>query len=138
MRYYLAAAHALFGESGYGVILFQQLLRGATGILVLRLMRRLAAPAWTGWAAAGYLPFGRYLGLAGFADPDLCDARPAKRLVQSPFHLIVQDARCLVQINGETVCEYDRLDNLDEGRIELQAHRPGYWTEFKQIRIKRL
>jgi hypothetical protein len=53
MRYYLAAAHALFGESGYGVILFQQLLRGATGILVLHLMRRLAAPAWTGWAAAG-------------------------------------------------------------------------------------
>jgi hypothetical protein len=53
MRYYLAAAHALFGESGYGVILFQQLLRGATGILVLRLMRRLAAPAWTSWVAAG-------------------------------------------------------------------------------------
>jgi hypothetical protein len=53
MRYYLAAAHALFGESGYGVILFQQLLRGATGILVLRLMRELAAPTWNGWVAAG-------------------------------------------------------------------------------------
>jgi hypothetical protein len=55
-----------------------------------------------------------------------------------PFHLIVHDARCLVRINGETACEYERLDNLDEGSIELQAHRPGYWTEFKQIRIKRL
>ena len=55
-----------------------------------------------------------------------------------PLHLIVQGSQCLVRINGDTVCEYDRLDNLDEGSIELQAHRPGYWTEFKQIRIKRL
>jgi len=55
-----------------------------------------------------------------------------------PFHLIVQGSQCLVRINGDTVCEYDRLENLEEGSIELQAHRPGYWTEFKQIRIKRL
>jgi len=34
--------------------------------------------------------------------------------------------------------EYDELENLDEGNIELQAHRQGYWTEFKQIRVKRL
>ena len=53
MRYYLAGAHALFGESGYGVILFQQVLRGITAILARRLLRRLAAPAWMGWAAAG-------------------------------------------------------------------------------------
>jgi hypothetical protein len=43
-----------------------------------------------------------------------------------------------VRINGDTVCEYDRLENQEEGHIELQAHRPGYWTEFKQIRIKPL
>lgn len=55
-----------------------------------------------------------------------------------PFHLLVQDNRCLVRINGDTVCEYDRLENLEEGNIELQAHRAGYWTEFKQIRVKRL
>jgi hypothetical protein len=55
-----------------------------------------------------------------------------------PFHLIVEGNRCLVRINGDTVCEYDRLENVEEGSIELQAHRPGYWTEFKQIRIKRL
>jgi len=55
-----------------------------------------------------------------------------------PFHLIVEGNRCVVRINGETVTEYDRLENLEEGSIELQAHRPGYWTEFKQIRIKRL
>ncbi len=55
-----------------------------------------------------------------------------------PFYLLVQDNRCLVRINGDTVCEYDRLENLEEGNIELQAHRPGYWTEFKQIRVKRL
>ena len=55
-----------------------------------------------------------------------------------PFHLIVKDNHCLVRINGETVCEYDQLENLEEGSVELQAHRSGYWTEFKQIRIKRL
>jgi hypothetical protein len=55
-----------------------------------------------------------------------------------PFYLLVQDNHCLVRINGDTVCEYDRLENLDEGSIELQAHRLGYWTEFKQIRVKRL
>ena len=32
------------------------------------------------------------------------------------FQLRVKDATCLVRINGETVLEYDRLDNLDEGR----------------------
>jgi len=55
-----------------------------------------------------------------------------------PFHLIVKDNHCIVRINGDTVCEYDRLENLEEGSIELQAHRQGYWTEFHEIRIKRL
>lgn len=55
-----------------------------------------------------------------------------------PFHLIVQDRRCVVRINGDTVCDYGQLDNLTEGSIELQAHRAGYWTEFKDIRVKRL
>ena len=55
-----------------------------------------------------------------------------------PFHLMVKGNHCLVRINGETVCEYDELTNLEEGHIELQAHRAGYWTEFKNIRVKRL
>jgi hypothetical protein len=55
-----------------------------------------------------------------------------------PFHLIVQGKRCIVRVNGDTVVDYDQLDNLDEGHIELQAHRSGYWTEYKDIRIKRL
>lgn len=56
------------------------------------------------------------------------------------FHLYlrVEGPRCLVRINGETVCEYDRLDRLDEGYIELQAHRTGYWLEYKRVLIKRL
>jgi hypothetical protein len=53
MRYYLAAAHWLFGEAGYGVILFQQVLRGGTALLMFLLARRLAAPHWLGWSAAG-------------------------------------------------------------------------------------
>lgn len=55
-----------------------------------------------------------------------------------PFHLIAQGKRCIVRINGDTVCDYDEMTNLEEGHIELQAHRMGYWTEFKDIRIKRL
>lgn len=55
-----------------------------------------------------------------------------------PFQLVVKDRNCLVRINGDTVLEYGELENLDEGSIELQAHAPGMWTEFKQIRIKRI
>lgn len=55
-----------------------------------------------------------------------------------PLQLIVQDARCMVRINGDTVLEYGALENLEEGHIELQAHRAGYWTEFQDMRIKRL
>jgi hypothetical protein len=52
--------------------------------------------------------------------------------------MVVKDAYCMVRINGDTVLEYDKLDNLEEGLIELQAHAPGRWTEFKHIRIKRI
>lgn len=54
------------------------------------------------------------------------------------MQLWVKGPDCLVRINGETVLEYDRLENLEAGHIELQAHRPGKWTEFKRVRIKRL
>ncbi|MDQ6664484.1 MAG: DUF1080 domain-containing protein [Acidobacteriota bacterium] len=55
-----------------------------------------------------------------------------------PMQLIVQGKDCLVRINGDTVLEYGKLDNLEDGSLELQAHRPGHWTEFKHIRVKRL
>jgi hypothetical protein len=54
------------------------------------------------------------------------------------FQLRVKDATCLVRINGETIVEYDKLDNLDEGPIELQAHEMGKWTEYKNILIRRI
>jgi hypothetical protein len=54
------------------------------------------------------------------------------------LQLHVKDATCLVRINGETVTEYDRLDNLDEGPIELQAHDAGRWTEYKHILVRRI
>jgi hypothetical protein len=50
----------------------------------------------------------------------------------------VQDRTCVIRVNGDTVLEYDQLENLDEGMIEIQAHRPGSWLEFKEIRAKRL
>jgi len=34
--------------------------------------------------------------------------------------------------------EFDRLENLEAGPIELQAHDAGRWTEYKHILIRRL
>ncbi len=56
-----------------------------------------------------------------------------------PLQLLVEGHFCMmVRINGDTVVEYEGLENLDPGHIELQAHRQGYWTEFKEIEIKAL
>jgi hypothetical protein len=52
MRYYLLVGHALFGESTYGVILFQQVLRGVTALLTLHLTQILTRQRGAGWLAA--------------------------------------------------------------------------------------
>ena len=52
------------------------------------------------------------------------------------FQMAAKGKDCWVRINGETVLEYDSLKNLKPGRIELQAHRPGKWVEFKHIWVK--
>jgi hypothetical protein len=54
------------------------------------------------------------------------------------MQLVVQGRGCLVRINGENVLEYDRLDNLDAGHLEVQAHQAGKRIEYKQIWVKRL
>jgi Domain of Unknown Function (DUF1080) len=54
------------------------------------------------------------------------------------LQLRVKDNMCLVRINGETVLEYDKLENLEEGPIELQAHDAGRWTEYKHILVRRI
>jgi hypothetical protein len=54
------------------------------------------------------------------------------------FELRVQGASARVRIDGETVMTYGRLERLGEGFIELQAHRPGHWTEFRRVRVQRL
>ena len=51
-----------------------------------------------------------------------------------PFQLIVKDRTCAVRVNGDTVLEYDQLENLTEGPIQLQAHAPGTWTESNKSR----
>jgi hypothetical protein len=52
--------------------------------------------------------------------------------------LYVKDKSARVRIDGDTVMEYDALENLDAGYIELQAHRTGFWTEFKHIKLRAL
>jgi hypothetical protein len=54
------------------------------------------------------------------------------------LQLVVKDRYCMVRINGDSVLEYEKLDHLEEGRIELQAHTRNRWLEYKHIRIKRI
>ncbi|MFN7924273.1 MAG: DUF1080 domain-containing protein [Bryobacteraceae bacterium] len=54
------------------------------------------------------------------------------------LQLVVKDKTCLVRVDGETVLEYDQLENLTAGSIELQAHQVGKWIEYKHIRLRRL
>ena len=54
------------------------------------------------------------------------------------FQLFVKDRWCLVRINGENVMEFDRLEILDPGPIELQAHQSGRWIEYKHVVVRRL
>jgi hypothetical protein len=54
------------------------------------------------------------------------------------FQLLVKDRWCLVRINGDDVMEYEKLENLQPGPIELQAHQAGRWIEYKRIRVRML
>ncbi|HEX8986144.1 MAG TPA: DUF1080 domain-containing protein [Bryobacteraceae bacterium] len=54
------------------------------------------------------------------------------------MQVVVKGRFCLVRVNGDTVTEYDKLDRVEEGRIEMQAHTAGHWLEYKHIRIKRI
>jgi hypothetical protein len=54
------------------------------------------------------------------------------------MQVVAQGRKCLVRVNGEDVMEYDQLENLEEGHIELQAHQPGVWLEYKHIRVRRV
>lgn len=54
------------------------------------------------------------------------------------FQMRVVEREVMVRINGETVMEYANLTNLNDGFIELQAHRQGYWTEFQRVRVRSL
>jgi hypothetical protein len=54
------------------------------------------------------------------------------------FQLRVKDTTCVVRINGDTVLEYDRLELSVPGPIAVQAHGPGFWTEYKYIHARRI
>lgn len=54
------------------------------------------------------------------------------------MQLFVQGKHCLVRVNGDTVVDYNELQDLEPGHILLQAHQTGRWIEYKQIRVKQL
>lgn len=80
---------------------------------------------------------------AHFPTGSLYDIKRAKypRIEDGKWYLMqlhVKDRYVRVRVDGETVMEYEGLDNLDPGYIVLQAHRTGYWTEFKHIKLRRM
>jgi hypothetical protein len=54
------------------------------------------------------------------------------------MQVFVKGRDAVIRINGENVLEYGSLDGLEEGYIELQAHRKGYWLEFKRVMVNRI
>lgn len=54
------------------------------------------------------------------------------------FQLLVKGRNCQVRIDGDTVMEYDKLEDLDAGGIALQAHQAGRWVEYKNILVTAL
>lgn len=54
------------------------------------------------------------------------------------FQLRVKNGACIVRVNGDTVLEYEGLELPNPGPIALQAHSDGRWTQFKQIRVRRI
>ncbi len=54
------------------------------------------------------------------------------------YQMWVKDRSVVIRINGDTVLEYDKLERLDAGAIELQAHQAGRWIEYKEILIRPL
>ncbi len=55
-----------------------------------------------------------------------------------PLQLFVEGPRAVVRINGDTVVDYDRLENRDPGRLMIQAHQEGKWIEYREIRVRAL
>lgn len=54
------------------------------------------------------------------------------------YQMWVKDRTLVIRINGETVLEYDKLERLEPGFIELQAHQAGRWIEYKEVLVRRL
>ncbi len=54
------------------------------------------------------------------------------------YQMWVKDRALTIRINGETILEYDKLERVDAGPVELQAHQAGRWVEYKDIQIRRL
>ena len=50
----------------------------------------------------------------------------------------MKDNSVLVRCNGDTVLEFDQLEFPTPGPIALQAHSDGRWTQYKQIKVRRI
>jgi hypothetical protein len=54
------------------------------------------------------------------------------------FELTVWERDVTVRIDGDIILEYSGPIRTEEGFIELQTHREGFWLEFKHLRVKPL
>lgn len=54
------------------------------------------------------------------------------------YQMWVKDRSVAIRVDGETILEYAKLENVNPGPIELQAHQAGKWIEYKDIRVRRV
>lgn len=54
------------------------------------------------------------------------------------YQMFVKDRSLVIRINGETTLEYNNLEKLEAGFVELQAHQAGRWMEYKDVLVRKL
>ena len=70
------------------------------------------------------------------------DAAPSKDNEWFDYHIIVQDNRIILKVNGETTVDWTQPEDwtksrrIGEGTVGLQAHDPKSVTHYKDIKLK--
>ena len=56
----------------------------------------------------------------------------------APYDSTQPDRAAVDALSGDTVLEFDQLEFPTPGPIALQAHSDGRWTQYKQIKVRRI
>ena len=70
------------------------------------------------------------------------DAAPSTDMEWFDYHIIVQDNRIIIKVNGETTVDWTQPEDwtkkrrIGEGTVGIQAHDPKSETHYKDIKLK--